>query len=312
MADEASDSKIVDRLKNQPPFEEDTEPEKPLGVEEEEETQEETPETPEKPEEVEIPAEEPAEDEQKKRTQEQFEKLKEHNASLKEELEKEKIKKQVPTRNALDALIPQEPSPVTNAVPTPQQYPNLSPKEIKDVFAGLVDSQGYVDSGLLIETLKETDNRAKEAEQRVQLAEQENKRINRRMDDFERKEIMRKVHEMYPKINPENADSDNPALKFDEAFYDAFQGEVIRQWSTTGQEDVWLAAKKWSDILYGDMKKADKEKAEEAELAKRNINATTAKQTNQQGTGKDQDELIMGTRLGRKGSLAERLKRSGY
>lgn len=308
MPEEPSDPKIVERLKNIPPFDPDIE--QPTEVEEAPEVpQEEQQPTVEAEGEAqtEVKEEEVTEEEQKKRTQEQFEKLKEHNAQLKEELEK--VKKPVPTKNALDALIPDEPSSVTNVVPTQQEFPALSNKEIKDVFASLVDPQGYVDSGLLIETLKETERRTKEAELRAQQAEVENKRINRRLDDFERKTIMKEVHEMYPTLNPENVE--NPDNKFDERFYEAFQGEVMRQWATVGKEDVWAAAKKWSDILYGDMKKAIKEKAEKAELAKKNINATSVVSGSQRETPQDQDELIRATRLGKKGSILERLNRAG-
>ena len=312
--EEASDPKIVDRLKKLPPFDDEQPEEVPAVAPKEEETPAEEP----KPEveaegeaKIEVKEEEVSEDEQKKRTQEQFEKLKEHNAELKRQLEAQKVK-EPPMKNALDALIP-DPQPITtNVIPTPQQYPNLSPKDIKDTFANLTDDQGYVDTGLLKETLVTLNQRAAEAEGRAAKAEEENKRNARRMDDFERKALMKQVHEMYPKLNPENVTSDDPALKFDPAFYDAFQGEVIKQWTTVGKEDVWSAGKKWSDILYGgDMRKAEKEKAEKAELAKKNINATSVKPTSTTNSFKDQDELIMATRKGKPGALAERLARAG-
>lgn len=323
------DPKIQARLKNVPPFDNDdpsVPPAQPPAPPQDPSTEPEveTPETPAPAPEAEKPPEvtTPPQLEDKDRTAKEFEKLKEHNASLKEQLEAEKAKN-IPTKDALEALIPepQYPQPpvypqplTTNVIPTPQQYPNLSQKEIKDTFNSLVDSQGYVDTGLLIETLKTTDERAKAAEQRAKEAEERNKRNERRMDDFERKELMKQVHDLYPKLNPENANSDDPDRRFDDNFYEAFQGEVMRQWSTVGKEDVWIAAKKWSGILYGNnpsMTKADKEKAEQAELAKRNINATNVQPTSQRESFSDQDELVKAVQLGKKGALAERLRRAG-
>jgi len=306
--DEASDPKIVARMVKIPPF-----PDEPV---------EETPTEPEAP--VETPPEPPTptveaegeakteetEEEKKARTAEQFDKLKEHNAELKKQLDELNARK-IPTKNALDALIPEEPM-ITNVLPTPQQFPGLSPKEIKDTFAGLTDDQGFVDTGLMKETFQKLSDDNLEFKRKNAELEAQNKKNSRRMDDFERKTLMRQVHDMYPKLNPENAVSEDEVIKFDDSFYDAFQGEVIRQWTTGGKEDVWMAAKKWSDILYGEgMKKLTKEKLEAAELAKKNINATTAKTSSQRESFPDQAELITATQKGAKGALAERLRRAG-
>jgi hypothetical protein len=307
--EEPSDPKIIERLKNIPPFPEDEET--PQAPEEPQEADVEPQEAPEAPEPT-VEAEGEAHTE-KDRTAEQFDKLKEHNAQLKQELDKTKA--QIPTKNALDSLYPEPPvypQPLTtNVLPTPEQFPNLTPKEIKDTFASLVDSQGYVDSGLMIETFRDLDKKAKEAEQRAKAAEEQNKRNERRMDDFERKQVMKSVHEVFPKLDPENATNADVNNRFDQNFYDLFQGEIIRQWTTSGQADPMKVAEKVSGILYGDMKKADRIKAEQAELAKKNINATRVSSTSQRSNFKDQDELIMATRLGRKGAIAERLARAG-
>jgi hypothetical protein len=304
--DEASDSKIVDRLKNQPPFPEETPEEPPAEPQPEPET---PPEAPVEPVEETKPPEE-TEDEQKKRTQEQFEKLKEHNAELKRQLDEAKT----PKKNALDALIPENPPPsTTNVIPTPQQYPTLSPKEIKDTFAGLIDENGYVDTGLLKETLVGLQRAKEEAEKRVVEAETRVKNVERKQADFERKQIMKEVHAVYPRLDPENAGSEEPDKKFSQTFYDLFQGEIMHQWSTVGTADPMKVAEKVSGILYGQgMTKADKEKAEKAELAKKNINATSVKPASTHETYKDKDELIKATQQGKRGALAERLARSGY
>jgi hypothetical protein len=288
MAEETSDPNIVSRLAKLPPFDDEVPPEPVVEEVKEEVKVEET------------------EDEQKKRTTEQFEKLKQHNAELKKQLEEQKV----PQKNALDALIPE--SPVTNQIPNTQQFPTLTPKEIKDTFAGLTDENGYVDTGLLKETLVSLQKAKEESEKRAADAEQVAKNVSRRQDDFERKQIMKEVHGIYPKLDPENAISEDPEKKFDQRFYDLFQGQIMREWTSAGTADPMKVAEKVSDILYPkDMTKATKEKAEAAELAKKNINATTVKPTSTSSSYKNQDELILATRKGRPGALAERLRAIG-
>lgn len=308
MAEEPSDPKIVERLKKIPPFEEETPPDVAPQAPIEPEVEPEVPEepAPEPEPEVKPEVEEPKfEETEKDRTTKEFEKLKEHNAALKEKLTR---------KNALESLYPEPPvapqPPTTNVIPTSQQYPNLKPNEIKDVFSSLVDANGYVDSGLLIETLKETDQRAKAAEERAQKAEDENKRNSRRMDDFERKDIMKQVHDRFPKLNPDNVEAENEEVKFDENFYDLFQGQIMKEWTSVGQADPMLVAEKVSGILYG-VKKADKEKTEQAEKAKKDINATTVRPASTISTYKDRDDLIRATRKGSHGALMERLNKIG-
>ena len=307
--DEASDPKIVSRLGKFPPYEDENDEvvETPVDPTEETETEEPKEEVEEEIEKVEVEEEAPVVE--KDRTTEQFEKLKQHNAELKKQLEESKPKEPI-RKNALDALIPEN-QPTTNVIPSNAQFPDLTNKEIKDVFANLTDDQGYVDTGLLKETLSGLQQRALDAEKRAKVAENSVKSVARKQDDFERKQVMREVHEMYPKLNPENANSDDPNIKFDDSFYDLFQGEIIRRWTSVGNADPMEVAGKISGILYKNMTKADKEKAEKAELAKRNINATSARPSSQRESYTDHDELVKATMMGKKGALAERLKRAG-
>jgi hypothetical protein len=324
MADEASDPKIVDRLKKLPPFDEEdvpqvapqtlTDPTEPVEPAPEPTTEEFIQEegrqnlikkvfdegSPPPP-----PAT-PEEEEARKRTQEQFDKLKEHNAELKKKLDEI----QIPKKNALDALYPE--SPVTNVIPTTQQYPTLAPKEIKDTFANLTDDQGYVDTGLLKETLTNLQKAKEDAEKIAKDATDRVQKVERRQDDFERGQAMKEVHKDFPKLNPDNATSDDPALKFDNRFYEQFQKELMYQWSTKGTADPMDVARKASDIIYGaDMRKADKEKIEAAELAKRNINATSVKPASTVSSYKDNADLILATRKGSHSALLERLNKIG-
>ena len=246
--------------------------------------------------------EETKEDKQKKRTAEQFEKLTKNNKELKE----------LTKKNVLDSLIPESPkypdAPTTNVVPQAKQFPGLSQEEIAKTFGDLVDSDGYVDSGLLIDTLKELKTKNTEAEKRATVAEQKVEQVARNFDDFQRNELMRKVHRKYPKLNPEKEEV------FDERLWEAVRNEVIGQWTSGQQENVMAAAEKWSKILYKEeetVKKADKEKLEKTETDKKNINALGVKSKSQRTDWEEAADLAKATLKGEPGALAERLRRAG-
>lgn len=307
-----TDPNIIKRLEKQPPYDEEK-PKDEAVSQETEETPEETPENEEKVEETETPEaveEETPEtpvDETKKRTAEQFNKLKESNNKLKEALETEKKK------NILESLIPEVPNvpvdptiPTTNVVPQANQYPGLTQKQINETFAGLVDDEGYVDRGVLLETLNGLNEKSRQAEERANQAEQRSQQTARQFDDFQRNQIMREVHAQYPTLDPENE-------KFDEKLWKFVRNEVIDQWMTGRPTDVMAAAQEGVETLYGaQMKKAEKEQIEKAETAKKNINALGASQTSQRDTYGEREALVKATQTGKKGALAERLRKAGY
>jgi hypothetical protein len=296
---EETDPKIVDRLNKLPPYENKEEElvtttNGVIDAEAAKTTKE----------------EEPSPEEQtKQRTTEQFEKLKESNNNLKKEVEVLKKK------NVLESLVPQPTSPqppqypqspITNVIPTPQQYQGLSQKQINETFKGLVDDAGYVDTGLLIETLNDLKEKNRLAEQRASQAEERTQNVVRKMDDFERNQIMRQVHEKYPTLNPDGNE-------FDENLWKFVRNEVVDQWMNGKPTDVMAAAEAGMRIIHpNDMKKEERLKLEQAETAKKNINALGTSQTSQRESNLDQDALIRGTQMGKKGALAERLRRSGY
>ena len=69
-------------------------------------------------------------------------------------------------------------------------------------------------------------------------------------------------------------------------------------------------AEKISGILYP-VKRADKQKMEEAELAKKNINATRVSSTSTHDTSVEKDDLIKRTQKGSHTALMERLNKIG-
>lgn len=316
MSDEDSDPKIVKRLSNLPPFTDEEgnvtgTPPPQVSQEPQEEVVEPPIEPKEEPkeevkEEVKEEPKEPTEEEalanakNPKRTGEFIEKLKEQNKELK--------------KNVLDSLMPEnlptpEPPqwpqpPITNVIPN--QFPGVTKTQIDETFKGLVDENGYVDTGLLISTLNDLKEKNKLSEQRATQAEQKTQQVARKFEDFERNEVMKKVHEKFPSLNPE---SEN----FDERLWKFVRNEVVDQWMSGKETNVMAAAEEGMNTLHPEiMKKADKIKLEQAETAKRNINALGASQTTQRESYSDHEELVNATRLGKKGALAERLAKSGY
>lgn len=274
---ETSDPKIVNRLNNLPPFDQvlPDDP-KPEVVEDP------------KPEVENKPEEQPSVSE---RTKEQFEKLTESNRQLKEEVDQLKSKK-----NVLESLKPDE-----NFVP---QAPTTTPTQTNDLD-GLVDADGYVDG----EKLKQLAVMAKEASERARRAEEsakasEQKRIEEKRD-FEESQLMRRLHEEYPEIDPKSP-------VYDATLYDAVRNELATRF-TVGNNDIEGAVKKWHTIL---VKPKSNEKADEEAAKKANqklqIQATSPGSTKNHQVQLDNDSLRKATIMGVKGSLAERLKRSGY
>jgi hypothetical protein len=191
-------------------------------------------------------------------------------------------------------------------VPNAQQFPGLSQAQITDTFKGLVDENGYVDSGLLISSLKEQKSRNDILQQEVLRAKQDTQKTNRRLDDFERNEVMRDVHKAFPTLDPNNEN-------FDEKLWKFVRNEVVDQWMNGKPTDVMAAAAEGMEVIHGsEMKKAEKEQLEKAEMAKRNINAIGASQTSQRETYSDHDALVTAVQHGKRGALAERLAKSGF
>ena len=324
---------IRDRLSKVPPFEEDipmieevkkiskqqTSPpqikEEP-EVKKKEEIVAETEEVKEEPQEEtkEEPIEEPKE--VSERTAEQIDKLTEHNKQLKEE-NKELY------QNVMESLRPPESPPEPFGELTPQLVkqvdqvtPELRQPQVEDIYAKLIDKDGYIDPDLLISTLREANESAKQArveaeaaKKEAQEAKAETKRTKR---DFEESKEVRLVHKKYPQIDPK---SDN----FDENFWDDVRKEIATAPILKGTTPSFMEA---ADLIWnaryaekkevGEVKKAEKEKIEETENAKRNINATapSGRPTDYYAQS-EQEDLRQASILGKKGALAERLRRAG-
>jgi len=246
------------------------------------------------------------------RTAEQFDKLKEHNKQLKEEVK-------VLQENVLDSLKPKP-------LPEPQFEPEviervekltapLNQDKVDDIYANLIDSNGYIDPDLLIKSLRQANEEARLARQEADLARKEaqeaRQETKRTKQDFEESHEVRLVHKKYPTIDPKNE-------KFNELFWDDVRKEIATAPILKGVTVSFMEAtdKIWSERYapkeVEEVKKAEKEKMEETENQKRNINASKVSSRTDYYAPTDIDALKEAVVKGKRGALAERLKRSGY
>ena len=227
------------------------------------------------------------------RTGEQFDKLKESNQELKQE------------RDQYKKLYESYEQP-TKEVPSADKFNNLSQPQVNDVVAGLVDEQGYMDGAKLTKMLMDMDKRAANAEQSAQAAQKQ-------LRDWEETRATQKVLQKYDMLDPNKTDT------FDEVFFESVLNELKGN-AIMGKEpkeaDYMAAADKWHERLYKEreMKKKDKEAQEKVE-AQRDA-AQSVKPTGSsmiKGYYEDQEdaELIKAIQQGKKGAIAERLKRRG-
>lgn len=220
-----------------------------------------------------------------KRTKEQFDKLKQHNAELKRQLEE---RKQLPS--VLDFLgpsVPQVTPEVRNQYLQPQAPSQVTPAP------ELVDEQGYVNADVLKSELalaKEARIKAEEAERRAVEAQQKILR-------YEQDAATVKLYEQYPELNPQDE-------RFNQDAYDLVRNELTSQIVNTGNRDAIAAATKMSKFFRQQPPKNEK-------VVEQRQQATTATGTNtRQSSTIDLDELKIRSRTD-PNAVAERLRRLG-
>jgi hypothetical protein len=269
-----------------------------------------------KTEEVEKPKEEVSE-----RTAEQIEKLTQHSKELKEENTKL-------YEDVLTSLRPKEAPPVAQPVPefTPQVQQQvdkasegLPQDKVDDIIAGLIDENGYVDPELLKKTLRESREQAQQAitkaDEAVKEAKQATQEIKKTKRDFEESTEVRKVHKLYPQIDPKSD-------QFNELFWDDVRKElatapILKGTTPTFMEaatQIWEARYKgqYASKEVEQVNKQEKEKMTEVEDKKKQINASIpAGRKTDYYAQSDQEALRQASIQGKKGALAERLRRAG-
>lgn len=254
---------------------------------------EETPESPETPE-----PQEP-----KSRTQEQFEKLKDSNDQLKKERDG--------LKNVLESLRPDNVPPQQqqqyqtpiNQAPSANQFNNLSQNDVNNVFQSMVDAEGYLDGNKLMQTLQQMNQRATNAEQRAARVEEHLQRREAAETESQKTKLMKEVHAKYPELDPEGD-------AFDEDFYEMVRNDLIGQ-LMQGKEDPMAAADKWASKR--NMTREEKQIKDTKQEQKSQINAVRPRSSMMKGyyEKEEQQALVNQVRQGKKGALAEALRRIG-
>ena len=216
------------------------------------------------------------------RTAAEFEKLKAHNAELKKQLEaKEQLS--TPRKSVYDNLRPHQ-QVVAPVVDTQQ-----------DQF---VDEQGYVDTELLNKKLADSDRVAKQA---IAVANQATESLRR----MEETQASREVYAKYPQLDPYNE-------AFDPEMVDLVTGELLRQMTQEGKEDLMGASDKIFSKFAKSLETRDtQEQMQENSTLKQQASSTSVGRAQGARQSGNYDELVNETRKGNAEALYERLQRIG-
>lgn len=250
---------------------------------------------------------------EKDRTAEQFAKLKEHNKQLSEEVK-------VLRENVLDSLKPKTQEFTPQVVEKiDESVKELGQDRVDDVFADLIDENGYLDDKMLKSTLTQLVNDAKlarkEAEEARRKAEEADRKSTEKFNSIEENKEVKRVHKKYPQIDPKNTKPVDQG-GFNEDFWDDVRKElatapILRGETLTFEEAADLIWEKRYAFKKPVVTEPDP-KQNMIEDAKRNINAVRNNSfRSDYYTQADTTELIRASQLGKKGAIAERLKRAG-
>lgn len=243
------------------------------------------------------------ENEEKDRTTEQFDKLTKSNQDLKDQLdlakeEADKYKKLADT-------------PV-NKSPDAKQFSNLNQQQVDQTFSSMIDESGFLDGNKLMNVLGQMNQRAIQAEERAMRAEETAKNSQQSLSERSEKEAKNKVFSKFPQLDPENKETFDPKMHravFDRLAVKAKAGEYPKD------EDYMEAANSVYEDFYkdNDMGKKVDEQKQEKETQKQQVNAIKPSSNQQAGFYADQndDNLLQQVQNGKRGALAEMLKRRG-
>lgn len=169
------------------------------------------------------------------RTKQEFEKLKESNRRLKEELDAQKAG-QPQKPSVLEAYLnQQQPSDAVMQQTSVPELQHVSQETAQAEAQKLYDEQGYVDAQELerrLTKINDAEQRAREAEQR---ANQALEKIARFEIDSEKK----RLHEAFPEIDPSSE-------QFNPDAYELVKNKMLDQLVATGKQDAVKAAEEMS------------------------------------------------------------------
>lgn len=154
------------------------------------------------------------------RTKREFEKLKESNRRLKEELDS--FQKGTPKTSVLDEYLTQ------SQFTPPKSVPQAVSQEVAQ---NLIDEQGYLNAP----ELEKRTARIIEADRRAQLAEEKANKALERVARFEVDAQKKQLHQAYPELDP-SSDTFNPDA------YELVKNKLLDQLVKTGEQDPMKAA----------------------------------------------------------------------
>lgn len=200
-----------------------------------------------------------------------------------------------------------------NQAPDASNFSNLNQTQIDDAFKSMMDADGYLDGNKLMGLLRDLEQKTISAEERAKKLEQEREQEKKEAFLQEEQKAQTDVYSKYPSLNPNNTEEFNPR------FYNYVRKELeslARSGVKPSGEDYMKAADQvYVDFYEGreDMTKKEKEQQEKTEDAKRQINANRPRSSTQPGYwASEEDEALRASiRAGKKGSVAEYLRRKG-
>lgn len=198
--------------------------------------------------------------------------------------------------------------PISQA-PSAQSYSHLNQQQVNQAFQSMVDQDGYLDGAKFSQYLEQQNQRAIQAEKRAERAEQGIQQINKTLNDQKEKEAQKKVYEKYPMLNPEGENFDSTMWNY---VYNEL-GMKARQGINPSDSDYLEAADKVYNDFYKerDMNKKDQEQLDNKNNQKIQTNAMRPRSSMSHGyfDGVEEDNLREQVRAGKKGALAELLRR---
>lgn len=228
------------------------------------------------------------------RTQAQFDKLKEHNAQLKAEVEAYKSKTSV-----LDELRPSQDQAIAQ-----EAQPAFS--QGKESDSRVIDENGYVDMQAFERKLAKAEEAARLAAEQAKKAEERAKQVESRIQWQEETEQVKIAHASFPHLDPKSE-------SFDPKFYELVRNELIGQ-MMRGEKNLVEAAKKVSNF-YSPPVDVSKEKQEAVdEYKKKSTKRDNASESSERSVKQvdDREELSRKTREGDMDALYKRLQAGGY
>lgn len=219
------------------------------------------------------------------RTRLEFEKLKESNRRLKEQLE-ERGKQSAYGQSVYDGVYGQSPQP--EPVVQGSNYPGMSQQELAQTAVNFTDENGYLDVQAFEGFLKRIDERASKAEAVALKAQR----------DAEARQVA-EAHLKYPWLDPKNP-------KFDPNGFELVRDRLVRNMADGRQMPLTDVAESILKVYKPASASTEDQKQAKAQVS------TVGGQTQKRSDEGRLDDLRTRTRQGDMTALRERIKRSGY